>query len=84
MIIYPFFQLETPKLSIEDKKQKKMISILEELSKMEEEKIIPHCLLKLREEGLDVQIDFIQASLLEAAYVKIGIILAEILSQYFY
>ncbi|XP_060576649.1 protein timeless-like isoform X2 [Ruditapes philippinarum] len=65
------YDLETPKLNIEDKKQKKMISILEELSRMEEEKIVPYCLTKLREEGLDVQIDYIQASFLEAAYVKI-------------
>ncbi|XP_045199744.2 protein timeless-like [Mercenaria mercenaria] len=63
--------IESPKLNIGDKKQKKMISILEELSRMKEEQVVPHCIQKLKEDGFESQLNFIQANFLEAAYVKI-------------
>lgn len=44
----------------------------EELSNLEEDEVVPFCVNKLREEQFDEQLDFIQAALLEAAYVKIG------------
>lgn len=61
----------SPKLLEEEKKQKKCISVLEELARMEEEKVIPHCVDKLRDEGFEEQLAYLQSCFLEAAYVRI-------------
>ncbi|KAH3839015.1 protein timeless-like [Dreissena polymorpha] len=51
------------------------LSALEELSQMEEEKVVPFCLRKLEEEGYDKQLQHVRNCLLETAFVKSGAVL---------
>ncbi|XP_052784271.1 protein timeless-like isoform X2 [Mya arenaria] len=46
------------------------IAAIEELSSLEEDKVVPHCLYKLREGGYEKHLEYLQHCLLEAAYVK--------------
>ncbi|KAL4220440.1 hypothetical protein ACF0H5_020842 [Mactra antiquata] len=55
----------------EETKERYCMETLEELSKLDEDKVIPHCVQKLKEENFTEQLQFIQYTLLEAAYVKI-------------